>query len=142
MRLAIDTIALQEQLIVFDMQWDTLKAMRSAVLKAIEQLREKGIIKHSFEAKVTLYFDADAPWYDALREFINALKRRAQTEMTFFKEFIIVSQVTFAQDHQNITDQPMLPDFLLVLKLRREINARDAGIGIRPMMLIICAIGV
>ncbi len=101
-RLAIDTIALQEQLVMFDMQWDTLKAMRSAVLKAIEQLREKGIIKHSLEAKVTLYFDAAAPWNDALREFINALKRTAQTEMTFFKEFLIVSQVTFAQDHQTL----------------------------------------
>ena len=87
---------------MFDMQWDTLKAMRSAVLKAIEQLREKGIIKHSLEAKVTLYFDAAAPWNDALREFINALKRTAQTEMTFFKEFLIVSQVTFAQDHQTL----------------------------------------
>ena len=35
--------------------WATLKEIRSAVLKGIEELREKGIIKHSLEASVTLY---------------------------------------------------------------------------------------
>lgn len=101
-KLALDTIAQQQQVVTFDLQWDTLKAIRSAVLKAIEQLREKGIIKHSLEARVTLYFDSTAPWYTALQEFIAALKHTAQHDIAFFKEFFIVSQMTFAQDHDTL----------------------------------------
>ena len=68
--------------------WHTLKEMRSALLKAIEIQREKGVIKHSLEAQVTVYstqaIDAD-----------------------FFKEFLIVSQVNCVQSAHELEETIM-----------------------------------
>ena len=101
---SLDTVELHAALKEYDAQWDTLKLMRSAVLKAIEELRAKAIIKHSLEARVTLYFDPKAQWYGVLQQFISLMKTTVQTEAAFFKEFLIVSQVAFAQDHQELQD--------------------------------------
>jgi isoleucyl-tRNA synthetase len=64
--------------------WIKLKKMRSAVLKAIELKREKGDIKHSLEADVTLYVSSD---FDGL----SLIDRYLDEE--FLKEFLIVSRV-------------------------------------------------
>lgn len=73
-------------------QWQVIKDMRSALLKAIEGLREKGMIKHSLEVRLTVYFD-DA-LRSQLRSFLEALGPvSAQTH--FFKELLIVSQWQF-----------------------------------------------
>lgn len=72
--------------------WTVLKNMRSAMLKAIEQLREKGIIKHSLEAHVLIYLDRDQLGFDILDDFKKQLERKDQTLQDFFKEFLIVSQ--------------------------------------------------
>ena len=114
--IAIDTIALQRYLIQFDLQWDTLKEMRSAVLKAIEQLREQSIIKHSLEARVTFYFDPQAPWHEALQKLFSSLKNSSQTDITFFKEFFIVSQISYAQDHQKLQATEVAGFFVMVEK--------------------------
>lgn len=76
-----------------DAQWQAIKNIRSAILKAIEGLREKGIIKHSLESHVTIYLD------DALRaqlsSFLDSLGSASQ-QIQFFKELLIVSQWQFA----------------------------------------------
>ncbi len=69
-------------------RWHMLREIRSSVLKAIEGLREKGIIKHSLEAKVTIAVDPRAPF---------ALEFEA-LDASFFKEFFIISQFSLAQD--------------------------------------------
>jgi len=72
-------------------QWELIKAMRSALLKAIEALREKGIIKHSLEVRMTIHLD-DAQ-QQTLRSFFADLALHGQSIEEFFKEFLIVSQV-------------------------------------------------
>jgi isoleucyl-tRNA synthetase len=79
-------MAEQEQL------WTVLKNMRSAMLKSIEQLREKGIIKHSLEAHISIYLDRDQLGFNVLDDFKKQLERKNQTLQDFFREFLIVSQ--------------------------------------------------
>ncbi len=67
-------------------QWSYLLQLRNAVLKAIETQRAAGKIKHSLEAKVTLYVDEQSG-AKALFEI--------GTEK-FLKDFMIVSQVVIA----------------------------------------------
>ncbi len=70
--------------------WNLLKDVRSAILKAIEQLREQGIIKHSLEVRVAVYFDEDTLGHTVLNELVDKLNKQGLNE--FFKEFLIVSQ--------------------------------------------------
>lgn len=90
------------QIFIKDMDQETLRdyirAIRSAVLKAIELERAQDKIKHSLEAHVTFYVDP-AMGDDALyRAFIEAIKASGQTVENFFREYFIVSQVVFASD--------------------------------------------
>ena len=88
--------ALSEKAVV----WDLLKDLRSAVLKAIEAQREKQIMRHSLEAKVTVYFDLEGGKLAALSDLYNMLERADQEVIDFFKEFFIVSQFVIAEnDH-------------------------------------------
>ena len=86
--------------------WTDIKAMRSAVLKSLEGLREQGIIKHSLEARVTLSLDA------ALREKLvkilgttSPLHAQTETQLLelFWQEYVIVSQVVIAPTADGLT---------------------------------------
>ncbi len=79
-----------------------LKKIRDGVLKAIEGLREKGIVKHSLEAKVIMHVDANAPFAQQFTNFIKDLEKRAQTVTGFFEEFFIVSQVELRSTAQGL----------------------------------------
>ncbi len=79
-----------------DAQWQLLRNVRSAILKAIELEREKGLIKHSLEARVALFFDPASNGSELLKNFFELLKVAGQTKESFFKEWCIVSQVEFA----------------------------------------------
>ncbi len=96
----ISFIAKQEQ------RWQILKDIRVALLKAIEGQREKQVIKHSLEARVTVYFDAEAPFADALHVFFREFDEIGENVESFFKEFLIVSQfdvVTSTKDLEEST---------------------------------------
>ncbi|MDR3549805.1 MAG: isoleucine--tRNA ligase [Candidatus Babeliales bacterium] len=82
-------------------QWDTLRKIRSAILKAIEVLREQSIIKHSLEAKVMVFFDDGMPGLDHVKALYAQLQHHGQTIESFFKEFLIVSQF---ETHHNSGD--------------------------------------
>lgn len=83
-------------------QWDMLKDIRSALLKAIERPREQGLIKHSLEARVILYLALQEENKELLDGFLKALRDSGQTVENFFKEFLIVSQVVVASEPTNL----------------------------------------
>ena len=53
-----------------DNVWQQLKESRSALFKAIELQREKGIVKHSLEAQVTLYIDPKAEYLSTIQHIL------------------------------------------------------------------------
>jgi len=83
------TFALPDSAYDYEKEWAALKTIRSAILKAMEQLREKGIIRHSLEAHISVYFDK------AITESINRILGNLKTlenQESFFKELMIVSR--------------------------------------------------
>lgn len=87
-------------------QWKLLKDIRSAILKAIEGLREQGTIKHSLEARVTVHLQEDTI-KEALRFFINELGVAGKTMDAFFKEFLIVSQFEVADSPDGLAESEL-----------------------------------
>lgn len=82
-------------------QWDNLRQVRSAILKAIELEREKGLIKHTLEVGLTVYYDAKLlPQLDA---FIAGLAAGNQSKASFFKEWFIISQLEFVDSKRGLT---------------------------------------
>lgn len=75
-------------------QWKMLEELRDAVLKMIEVQREKGVVKHSLEAQVTLFIDPASEQFKLLQAFLSGLKEESDR---FFIDWFIVSQVTFAK---------------------------------------------
>ena len=81
-------------------QWDFIKQLRSEILKIIEPEREKGIIKHSLEAAITLSINKiamDIEQKTLLDDFQNNFKTTEEQEQ-FFKELLIVSGVTLVEN--------------------------------------------
>jgi len=70
-------------------EWALLLEIRPAVLKAIEKLREQGIVKHSLEAKVTLAWASASPFDDM---------KSIKDIPAFLKEFFIVSEAIVSSD--------------------------------------------
>lgn len=93
---AHDATAIMKYIAQWEHMWNVLKNIRSAILKAIELKREKDILKHSLEARVTVYFDMDAPTMEPLKNFYKELEKAGQEVDAFFKEFLIVSQFNIA----------------------------------------------
>lgn len=74
--------------------WNLLEEMRMVVLKSIERLREQSIVKHSLEAKIELHIDKRTNAWSVLENFIKDLGNE-KTQERFFKDWFIVSQVSF-----------------------------------------------
>ena len=73
---------------------------RAALLKAIEAKREVGLIKHSLEARVTLYID---PEHETVQLFDDLFKNlKGQAPQDFLREFLIVSQVEIVSDKKGL----------------------------------------
>lgn len=85
---AVDKIAFNAQ---HQERWALLMNIRSALLKALEEKRELGVIKHSLEAKVTVCFDNAANYTPILHAFFAELRANGETPELFFKELVIVS---------------------------------------------------
>jgi isoleucyl-tRNA synthetase len=78
MRLALDT------------QWEGLFALRSKILKAIEEKRAIGEIKHPLEARIQMTVQEGSPTYHVLGALETMLTHQTVTQ--FLKEWVIVSQ--------------------------------------------------
>lgn len=87
--------------------WNTLKSMRSAILKATEGLREKNIIKRSLDANIRLYIDPTAEWAEDCTNFFKKLKAKGELPDAFFKDFAIVSQLRFADNAEGLAPSEM-----------------------------------
>ena len=83
-------------------RWQMLKNIRSAVLKAIEKLREQGILKHSLEAHVSMYVEDKAPFIQSFKELCSDLEKTPQKINGFFEEFFIVSQFDLKLNQQGL----------------------------------------
>ncbi len=88
----------------FIAMWELLRELRSWVLKAIEIEREKGLIKHSLEARVTLFASPAMKGSVAFGDFLKLLATHEQSVEDFFKEFLIVSQVVFASQQDDLPE--------------------------------------
>lgn len=89
--------------------WRALEFMRDAVLKAIERKREMGVVKHPLEVKLTMYFDKTSGEGAFIDWFMNELQGKEDVDR-FFKDWFIVSQITFVESPQGleVTDMPWL----------------------------------
>jgi len=65
--------------------------MRSVVLKAIEMLRQKSVIKHSLEAKVTVTMDMTKPENALIKGLLNEALVGGQSGNQLLKEYFIIS---------------------------------------------------
>ena len=80
--------------------WQSLFSVRDALLKAIEEQRALGIIKHPLEACLEIYLDLADEHLFKMVHYVNAAgKLTGQDIAIFLKEFLIVSQVSM-QDVQ------------------------------------------
>lgn len=79
-------------------QWEALRAVREQVLKVLEQLRQKEIIKHSLEAKVTLTMNAEHPLMAPVTELLASVAATGQSKEQFLKEYFIVSDCDIIED--------------------------------------------
>lgn len=101
-------------------QWWMLKAIRTAILKAIERLREQGIIKHSLEARVTIYFDTDSKMLLSLPDFLATLAELGRDRNTFFKEFLIISQFNVSKEKEGLEQSELEGLYINVERAKGE----------------------
>lgn len=92
--------------------WQVAQMARSALLKAIESKREQGLIKHSLEARITLYIDPEHETLRLLDDLFNNLND--QTPHDFLREFLIVSQVELVQDKKGLESTTLSGLYTLV----------------------------
>ena len=82
--------------------WDVLKNIRNALLKAIEIQREKQIIKHSLEARITMHIDPTFEYAQDIQKFFMEMNEKGESVDSFLKEFLIVSQFDIANSSANL----------------------------------------
>lgn len=107
-------------LLDYEQAWEHILQMRSALLKAIETQREQGIIKHSLEARITLYVDSQSPVFDGIQILQEQLALNGQTVEQFIKEFVIVSQVEIAKLKGDLAPSTIEGLFVTVRHARGE----------------------
>ena len=77
--------------------WNILEQLRDVVLKAIEEKRKDGEIKHSLGAKIEMYLDPNSEEKKQLDDFFRTLKDSGEDVQKFLKDWFIVSQFSFSE---------------------------------------------
>lgn len=72
-------------------QWQALLYVRAQVLKTLEQLRKRGIIKHSLESGVTITMNVRSKNMALVQEVLAEVEAAGQKREEFLKEFFIIS---------------------------------------------------
>lgn len=85
-----------EKIMLYETVFKQLLHIRSAFLKAIEGMREKGDIKHSLEAHISYFVEPESVVATVFEYIDNVLQE--QLLESFLKEFLIVSKVTILQE--------------------------------------------
>ncbi len=88
-------------------EWAVIFELRSALLKAIEEQREKGLIKHSLEAKIILGFDSHNKNAEKIINFLKYIQSLGQSDVLFLKDMCIVSQLEWASSHEGLEQTSM-----------------------------------
>lgn len=81
-----------------------LQDIRSGVLRAIEEKRATGVIKHSLEARVLIFIHPEADGKRLYESLLSLLSEKKRSEDAFFKEWYIISQyvrLTHLQEGMN-----------------------------------------
>ena len=99
---SVDAFEQKQRHYLYQLQWQLLKEIRSAILKAIELEREKGLIKHSLEAQVELYISTSNKRYTLIKELFESLNAQNIRIAEFLKELLIVSQVTLHDNAEHL----------------------------------------
>jgi len=94
----------------YEALWDTLLAMRDAILKAIEKEREKGVVKHSLESRVLIFIDKDMR--TKLDFLFKLLSQHNQSLEDFLSEFCIISEVSLLSDNVGL-EASTVPGFFV-----------------------------
>jgi len=82
------------KLIAWQDGWQHLFVIRNGLLKAIEEQRALGLIKHPLEARLEIYLDkSNEQIFKIVQYIMQAEKLTGQDLALFLKEFLIVSQV-------------------------------------------------
>ncbi|KKP35441.1 MAG: Isoleucine-tRNA ligase [candidate division TM6 bacterium GW2011_GWF2_32_72] len=109
-----------------------IEEIRDVVLKAIEMLREKGVVKHSLEARVKIKFDKTSEIYGAVKEIMALLKDTSQTVQDFFKEFVIVSEFdivdNFEDEYEEEEEEVEGDEFEGVIEDAESISGMDVKV--------------
>ena len=103
-----------EHTLTLNEMWDFIIQMRNALLKAIEQKREEGLVKHSLEAKLNIYGNFSSHHQVLFNQCIHELKRTQQTPASFFKELLIVSHCSYESSAQGLEETQMAGLYALV----------------------------
>ncbi len=74
-----------------EVQWGIMRDVRSSVLKALEMLRQRGTVKHSLEAKVTIIMNTSTEPMALVKDLLSDIQKTGQSQEQFLKEFFIVS---------------------------------------------------
>jgi isoleucyl-tRNA synthetase len=93
-------------------QWTELFFVRDAVLKAIELQREKGVVKHSLESCVRIFFDKKMS--ALLRPLFERIALSGQPVEDFLRELCIVSQVIICDTSEGVSPTSMTDLFVSV----------------------------
>jgi isoleucyl-tRNA synthetase len=87
--------------------WNMLLDIREVVLKAIEQKRTEGLVKHPLEGKVSFYIDKNSEQRKIFDVFVKELGSEKDVHR-FFTDWFIVSQVKIFDSFDGL-DQTRLP---------------------------------
>ena len=106
-----------------EQQWQAMRNLRSMILKALEQLRKVGIVKHSLEAKVVIAMNTTREQAALIKDLLVSIEARNHSSKDFLKEYSIVSEIDI-NDYDDMTDimefdefgESCLPDAGLLVK--------------------------
>lgn len=84
--------------------WAVMRDVRSVVLKSLEDLRTKGVIKHSLDAQVQLHISSGYKDSAAIERLFAMIAGQGQSLEHFLKEYFIVSQVFVVQNAGDVQE--------------------------------------
>lgn len=103
---------------LLEARWELLKELRSAVLKALEEKREQGEIKHSLDSRVTMYVAGEAK--EVLDDLFAGQTLFEDDLVSFLKEYLIVSQVELVPNSTGLQQTALEGLLVRVDKARGE----------------------
>lgn len=77
--------------------WAFVRDLRDTLLKTIERQREAGVIRHSLEAELVIFFDPHAAHKDLINDLIIVAQQSGSSLEEIIAEIMIVSKITLTE---------------------------------------------